>query len=261
MNEIISFKVSDGSTVKLEYSDALHSTLELARKYAKAGYPDKYVIFTEKQAKSSITDGKKTSFDYENGIFLSCILRPTFFSSQASLLGPLSAVALCTALEEHTTNKPGIGWVSDIYCNGKKIGGCAIEGKLTDYTFYEYLIVTFYVKTDEENFPARMSDMVKKVFESGNLSVGMIIAKSILNKFFTVYSSCKSPEKFMDIYKQKFMLYGKKIKYLSNGKKRSCRVVDVSKETCALLVEASSDFFEITSPRSVIIPNKFSQDK
>jgi len=258
--EILTFKASDGSSVKMEYIDSLHSTLELAREYAKAGYPDKYVVFTERQMSSSITSSKHNSEEFEDGIFLSCILRPSFFSSQAGLLGPLSAVALCTALEQHTTKKPGIGWVSDIYCNGKRIGGSAIEGKLTDYTSYEYLIVTFAVRIDKENFPQRLSDMVKKVFESDDLSVGAIIAKSILNKFFTVYASFRTPEKFMDIYKQKFMQYGRKIKYIEDGKKKGCRILDVEKDSCALLVETATGIKEIISPRGVVIPDRFKND-
>ena len=261
MDDIISFRASDGSSVKLECRSTLHSTLELAREYAKAGYPDKYVVFTERQATSSLTAAKHTSGEYENGIFMSCILRPTFFSSQAGPLGPLSAVALCTALEQHTTKKPGIGWVSDIYCGGRRIGGTAIEGKLNDYTSYEYLIVSFAVRTDGDNFPGRLSDMVKKVFESDDLTVGTIIAKSILNKFFTVYSAYKSPEKYMDIYKDRFMLYGKKIKYIEDGRKRGCRVLDVDKSSCSLLVETSSGIKEIRSPRAVIIPDRFKPEK
>lgn len=243
--EIVSFRVSDGNTVKLEHRSTLTSTVELAREYARAGYPDRYVIFTERQGES------------ESGLYMSCILRPSIFPSQAGLIGPLATVAFAAALEEHTSKKLGIGWVSDIYCDGIKVGGCSVEGKLDNFTSYEYMIITFAVKLDERIFPPRLTDMVRTVFEADNTSVAMIIARTVLNKFFMIYRDLKSPEKHMDAYKAKFALAGKKIKYLSDGKKRLARVVDIDKKNCTLIIEAKdSSILRISSPSMVIIPNK-----
>ena len=209
-----SFRDSDGNIIKFEHCDALHSTTELAREYARSGYPDRYVIFTEKQGSSAITKTKLSDGSYEDGMFISCILRPSIFPSQAGLLGPLAAVALVTALEEHTTKKLGIGWVSDIYCDGVRIGGAAIEGKLDSHSTYEYLIVSFAIKMRDADFPPRLTDMIRKVFESENASIPMIIAKTVLTKFFSVYSGLKNPGKHINTYRNKFVLIGKKIKFI-----------------------------------------------
>ncbi len=244
---VISFRVSDGNTVKLEYRSSLPSTVNLARAYANAGYPDRYALFTERLTEEN---GAK-------GMFLSCILRPSIFPSQAGMVGPLAAVALATALEEHTTKKMGIGWVSDIYCDGVKIGGCSVEGKLDNYTSYEYMIVSFAVNLDEKNFPPRLTDMIKQVFETDNSSIAMIIAKTVLNKFFTVYREIKSPEKHMDTYVDKFALKDKKIKYLEDGKKKHGRVISVDKKNCTLIIEdRDGNKLRITSPSGIIIPHR-----
>ncbi|MBP3369925.1 MAG: hypothetical protein J6L85_04145 [Clostridia bacterium] len=245
--DVISFRVSDGNTVKLEYRSSLPSTSNLARSYASAGYPDRYVVFTE----------RLTGENNGKGMFLSCILRPSIFPSQAGMVAPLAALALATALEEHTTKKMGIGWVSDIYCDGNKIGGCTVEGKLDDYTSYEYMIVTFAVHLNEKNFPPRLSDMLRQVFEDNNSSVAMIIAKTVLNKFFAIYRDIKSPEKYMDAYTGKFALSGKKIKYIEDGRKKRGRVIEVDKKNCTLIIEGSDGIqLRINSPSSIIIPNK-----
>lgn len=259
---IINCRMSDGSTVKIEHRPYLDSTTSLARDYAKAGYPDRYVVFTELQSTSAITETKLSDAEFERGVFVSCILRPAFFPAQAGLLGPLSTVALLSALEEHTTKSLGIGWVNDIFCEGEKIGGCAIEGKLDSYSTYEYLIVSFAARTDDTNFPPRLTDMIRKVFESENESIGMLVAKNILNKFFAAYTSLKTPGKYMDIYKRRFILTGKKIKYLRDGKKKVCRVIDVDKDTCTLVAEvAGGEKIKITSPSAVIIPKTVRLDK
>ena len=254
---ILSFRASDGNTVRLEYKESLPSAAALAREYASLGYPDRYIVFTEKQTLTSATGGVVSSSDGEKGIYLSCILRPSIFISQVGLLGPLSAVALSTAMEEHTSKKLGIGWVSDIYCDGKKIGYCLVEGKFFDKTTYEYLIVSFSIKTDDKNFPPRLTDMIKKVFEDDNYSLGMIMAKEIINKFFGIYRNIKNSEKYMDVYLEKFILCGKKIKYIEDGSKKNAKVISVDKNSCSLLIETKDGrLVSVTSPSGVIIPNK-----
>jgi len=259
---ITSFRLFDGSNVKLEYHEALPSTSALAKSYASLGFSDRYVIVTEKQASSQITKTKLSEGEFENGLFISILLRPSFFPSQMGLLGPLSATALLTALEMHSDKAFGIGWLSDIYCEGENLGGVLVEGKLDSYSSFEYMIVSFAIKVDEKKFAPRLTDMIRKVFDKENESVGMIIAKSIINRFFAVYQDIKNPAKHISLYKRRFLLSGKRIKYIKEEKKHRCRVVDVDSESFALICEMpSGERISITSPSSVIIPDKIKLSK
>lgn len=242
----ITMRASDNSIVRLECHTELESTVELAREYAMKGYPDRYAVICEKRSEKE-TDTRK--------LYISCILRPSIFPSQAGLLSSLATVAMVTGLEEHTTKRLGIGWVSNVYCEGKMIGNVSIEGKLDNYTSYEYIIVNFTVRLSADDFPPRLADLVKKVFESDNVSVAAIIAKSILNKFFPLYVTMKSNTKFMNIYRQKFILTGMKIKHITDGRKESCRVVGINTDYCTLLVKKKNGKVEeIKTPAKVIIP-------
>ena len=243
------FRASDGNNVRFEYHDALYNTADLARRYAKAGYPDRYVVFTERQATSSLTGSRLSEGEFEKGIFISCILRPSLFPSQAGLIGPLSTLALATALENHTKKKISIHWLNDIFCDGKKIGGCHIEGKFDGHTSYEYMIISFAVRLDSKNFPPLLTDMVKQVFEPANLSIGTVIAKNILNKFFTIYKDIRSASKYMEAYKNKLSLLNKKVRYISGDSKIPARVVDVDKQTGNLILKLRrGDLIKINSP-------------
>ena len=255
MNQnIISMRASDGSIVKLECHDSLVSTAKLTREYAKLGYPDRYVVMTEKRTRLD-SDGKIKGYD--TGIFMSCILRPSIFPSQATLISPMSAVALAQALEEHTDSKIGIGWVGSIYCDGRHIGGVNIEGKLDSFTSYEYLIISFSVILNEKKFPARVSDLIKKVFATEPNSVPLIITKNILNKFFPLYHNLKNSAKFMDAYRQKFILRGERVTYLENGKKRRYKVMGTDAKNCALLLEGRDKrVFSVYTPTNVIAPRR-----
>ena len=254
---VITFRASDGNTVKLEYNESLPSVADLARKYAREGYPDRYVVFAEKQTAASAVGNSVSENEPEPGLYLSCILRPSIFPSQASFLGALSAVALSSALEEHTMQKIGIGWVSDIYCGGSKIGYTSVEGKLDSYNSYEYLIVSFAVRLEGKKFAPRLTDMVRRVFEDGNLSIPMIMAKTVLNRFFAIYREIKNPAKHLNHYAMKFALTDKKIKFIDSGKKKSARVVGINKSNLALILETKDGTrLDITSPSSVILPSK-----
>ena len=242
----VSMRASDNSIVKLECHTRVESCAAIAREYAKSGGADRFAVISE--------------YDFKNGgeacgVYMSLLLRPSFFPSQAGLLSSLATVALVKALEEHTTSRIGIGWVSSVYCEGKQIGGVTIEGKLDNYTTYEYIIINFSARLSAEDFPPRLTDLVRKVFESDNNSIATIIAKNILNKFFPLYANLKSPAKFMQTYHQKFILSGVKTKYIEDGKKKSCKVLSVRPEDCALIVEKrDKGILEITTPASVIIP-------
>ena len=249
-DKIISIRESDGNIVTLESHKILHSTSRLARKYAQNGQPDRYAVLSEaiKHPDGSI----------ERGMFLSLILRPSFFPSQASLLGALSAVATVKALEEHTSKHIGLGWVSDIYCDGVRIGNTTIEGKLNDYTAYEYLIVSFSVRLDQKSFPPRLNDLIVEVFESGKDTMALIIAQNVLAKFFSLYGHLRNPSKFMDTYSEKFLLRGVKIKYDGGEKRCTCRVTGIDARTGALLINLRgvSDEHPVTSPSLVTIPKR-----
>ncbi len=255
-NNIISIRGLDGNIIKMEIYSSLPSVTDLTREYAKNGYPDRYAVFSERQYKSPLTGSKSSSREFEYGMFLSLILRPSFFPAQASLLGALSATAMITALEEHTTKNLGLGWVSDIYCEGEKCGSVAIEGKLDDYTAYEYLIVTFAIRLENKNFPPRLTDIISEVFEKDNTSIPVIIAKNVINKFLSFYTNIKTSNAFMSIYKSRFALIGASAKYEVGDKKRNCTIFSVEDDG-SIKVDVSGTKITIRSPSQITMPKRY----
>ena len=258
MAKNVIMRTKDGKILHLECHDSLPSTHALARTYARAGYADGYVVFSEKQTEYNSVGQKITDGSAEHGVYLSCILRQSIFASQVGFLGALSTVAFITALEEQTDKHLGIGWVSDIFCEGERIGTIATEGKLDASTAYEYIIISFTVKITEEYFPPRLSDMIKRVFESENTSMPLIIAKNILSKFFAVYPKrLKAPEKLMDNYKRKFILAGVNTKYFEDGKKKRCKILGIDGADGRLIIETKDGTIKhISGNRNIIIPDK-----
>lgn len=257
MKSIVTYRETDGGIINFEAHTSLKSTLELARYYAaEKNYPDRYVVYSDRRRRVK-TANSEVEIETESGIFMSCILRPSIFPSQAAFLNAMSAAATAVALEEHTDAQIGIGWVSDIYCDGVKIGGVSIEGKLDNFTTYEYIIVTFTLKTNKESFPPRLTDMIRKVFESENTSVNMIIARNILSKFFKFYANLKTPSKFMNEYAHKFALRGNKVKYFRDDKWHAHKVLGVDSRTGALIIDNGiKPDIHVTSPTLISTPKK-----
>lgn len=246
---VLTMRANDGAIIKFESHVALESTAEIARRYAAEGYPDRYVVFTDKRVNA---DGS-----IEDGIFMSVLLRPSIFPSQAPLLGAMSATAMAVALGEHTDVPLGIGWVSDLYADGIRIGESTLEGKLDNFTSYEYIIITYSVKVSENIFPPRLTDMIKEVFEEGNTSTIMIMAKNLVHRFFALYANLKSSSKFMDVYMEKFILRGKRVKYFDGQRKRTLRVLNVDSKNGSLVLEGHDGKpLAVSSPSNVQIPKR-----
>lgn len=258
MARAVVMRTHEGRSLHIECHDSLPSVHNFARSCARLGYPDGYVIFSEEQTAANSLGETLKKQKKERGIYISCILRPSISPSQAGFLGPLSAVACVNALQEQTKAKIGIGWISDIFCNGKKIGKIMMEGKLKDAYSYEYIIVSFTLKTSEDDFPPRLPDLVKKVFERDNTSISLIVAKNILSKFFSLFTQkIKTPEKFMDIYSRNFVLRGIKTTCTHDGKKQNCKILNVDKTNCSLIVEGRGGaIIEILNPRNIFVPNR-----
>lgn len=257
----ISIRESDGNIVTIEAHRSLPSTVALIREYAKNGKPDRFVVFAEGLEH---TDGT-----IQKGVYMSILLRPSFFPSQASLLGCMTGAAMLSALEEHTTSHLGLGWINDIYCDGKKIGNATIEGRLDDFKAYEYLIITISLTLNEKRFPPRLTDLIVEVFESGKSSISLIIARNIISKFFRFYSNLKNSAKFMDIYTTRFMLRGRRVKFEFEGKKRRCKVQGVDTKTGELIVSVPTISTEyriasrslVTTPKRIPVKKSKKQSK
>ena len=255
----VTVRVPDGGIARLECHASLPSTSALAKDYANSGYPDRYIVFTDT---IETTETKKNKQITKHGVFLSCILRPSIFTSQVGLLPHLASVAFVTALEEHTSKTLGIGWISDIFCEGTKIGGVSVEGKLDGNFNYEYIIVNFSAELSEESFPPRLADMVRKVFESENTSVSMIIAKNILNKFFPLFANLKNHGKFMETYSKKFVQRSAFAKYMDDGKRKKCKILSVDPENGALIVEsAEKKIIKLASQKNIVISKKLRRSR
>ncbi len=253
---VLTYRTADGNVLPIEYHASLTSTAALARDYARQGYPDRYCVFTQAQTDASLTGAHTDGSCAEGGVFVSCILRPLFFPAQAAFLGELCAVALATALEKHTDKPMDIGWISDIFCEGRRIGGCALESKLDAFTAYEYLIVTFAVRVDERIFPNRLSDLMKQVFSDNRATAPLRMCESILDRFFSLCRDLQNPKKFMDDYRRRFAMAGLPVHYLDGDKRRRGKILGVDESGRLLVEPRRGDILKLSGRSRLLLPSR-----
>ncbi len=250
--KILTVESKYGPPVKMFCFESLPSVAALAKTYAKNGSADRTCIF-------SPIDGEKTKKDKKGrdvparGLYLSLILRPLFFPQQAAFINHLSASALATTLENYTELPIGIGWVSDVFAESLKIGGVTVESRLDRYSGYEYLILHFAAEIDEKIFPVRLSDLMRRVFEGDFSSQELLIASSLLDRFFALYAEYQNTANFINDYRSRFVMNGLTAIYTRGGRKRKCKLLGIDADTGKLRVEMPNGAIVDFSGRSGLI--------
>jgi len=107
--------------------DATDSTNEEAKRLARAGAPDKTVVWARSQTGGKGRAGRAWVSPPGN-LYVSLILRPEVPAMQAAELGFVAALALVQALDELA---PGLDlafkWPNDVLLAGRKLAGILIE--------------------------------------------------------------------------------------------------------------------------------------
>ncbi|GEM_PF-2635178 len=235
-SKVLTVESKYGPPITMYCFDSLPSVAELAKERAKSGAPDRTCIFAPID-ESRVKKDKKGRDVPTRGVYLSLIMRPLFFPQQAGFMSHLSASALATTLETYTELPIGIGWVSDVFADTEKIGSVNIENRLDRFSGYEYMIFHFAVEIDEKIFPVRLSDMMRRVFEGNFTSQELLMASSLLDKFFSLYAQYQNTSKYINDYRYRFVMNGLSATYTRGGRKKKCKLLGIDAETGKLRVE------------------------
>ena len=148
----------------------------------------------------------------DSGVYFSIILRPKVSPEKCVLLTSATAVAVCEAIEELTSQKAEIKWLNDVYVNSKKCAGIILEG-VFDLNGGEdnYIIVGIGVNVTTVDFPEEFS---KRAGSVGALSRNALVAK-VVNKLVKICENLESRE-YLEEYKRRCFVLKKTITVLKN---------------------------------------------
>lgn len=112
---------------RIEYHEAISSTMDEAFRLGMAGADEGTLICAEGQAKGRGRLGRTWASPKGKGIYTSLILRPKLQPSLVSQLTLLCAVAVTQAIEAVAGVKASIKWPNDLMINNKKVVGILTE--------------------------------------------------------------------------------------------------------------------------------------
>ena len=136
----------------------------------------------------------------------------------------LAAVATAKAIEKLSGEKVAIKWVNDIYLGNKKL--CGILSERIDNAVVIGIGVNLSVKV----FPEEIKDIAV------NLKTDISRNKLAVQITNNILALLSSNEDFMQYYREKSILIGKKIAYIKNGETYTGIALDID-DSGALVVE------------------------
>ncbi|MGI6029464.1 MAG: biotin--[acetyl-CoA-carboxylase] ligase [Candidatus Heteroscillospira sp.] len=154
----------------------------------------------------------RSFFSPEGSVYMSLAFRVDAEIADAVKLTTAASVAVARAVESLTDYRPAIKWVNDVYLDGKKICGILTEG-VTDMESgrVRHMVIGIGLNCGSEPFPPELRDVAASI-DRGNVSRSRFIAA-----ITTELVNCIEGAPFMDDYRARSCVLGKRIKCIRNG--------------------------------------------
>ncbi|MBE6870405.1 MAG: biotin--[acetyl-CoA-carboxylase] ligase [Ruminococcaceae bacterium] len=214
------------------------STNTVLREQAEKGAEHGSVFVASSQSAGRGRMGRSFFSPDDTGIYMSILLRPSFDAEKASLITCAAAVAVCKAIEKVCGADVRIKWVNDIFLGGKKVCGILTEasfsmesGKLE----YAVLGIGINVYKPEGGFPCEIESIAGYIAEKREKKLRSRLTAQIINEFFSIYGEYEAFD-FVDEYKARSFVIGKKVKIIRGDTVKNATVTDIDGK-CRLLVE------------------------
>lgn len=184
-------------------------------------------------------------FSSGGGIYMSLAL-PADIAPEPKLCTIAAAVAVCRVIDKISDSTPGIKWVNDIFCGGKKVCGILCEGILTpDATGLLAVIVGIGMNLylDKKDFPEELRDIAGSVFPNST-SKNEIIAM-LASEIIDILKEMTRKE-IAEEYKSRLFILGMNVTYKRDNIEYSGIAEDIN-EYGNLIVNTGSEKVVLSS--------------
>lgn len=163
------------------------STMDIAKEYARKGYPEWTVIVAEEQI-SGRGRMKRKWISPKGGLWFSIILRPKFEPKYIIHIGLIIALSITEILIEKYGLDAKVKWPNDVYINNVgKIAGILVESSITRYKI-DFIIAGIGLNTNVDKKYLRDLMATSLLELLGRRVDNEIILKYIINKIKLYYS-------------------------------------------------------------------------
>jgi len=168
-------------------------------------------------------------------LYMSLLIKQKISAETALSITTVAAVAVARAIEKHTSRKPLIKWVNDIYIDDKKVCGILTEAKTAENGIIEYAVLGIGVNLHKpkNGIDDSISDIADCVLEDDEYVANELTA-DIINYFYEYFGK----NDYIDEYISRSYLDGRTVSFYENGALLSGRVIGIDKK-CSLLVDVN----------------------
>lgn len=218
--------------------DTVASTNDYVKELAAKGAPEGTVVIASHQTKGKGRLGRSFYSPGGSGLYLSILLRPKLSLSECLLITTSAAVAVADAIDRATGKQAMIKWVNDVFLNGKKICGILTEAS-TDIEVggLSWAVVGIGINLTEPDggFPDEIKDIAGAVFDRSENVSAAEIAAALIKRFFELYGGI-SDRSFLESYRKRSILLGKKVRVIRGGEQIPAQALEIDRD-CRLFVK------------------------
>lgn len=234
-----------GRMIILEESEQPIAGNAPLQELAQRGQEEGYVLFSElPKCPLGDCDGP--------GMFLSILTRPTLPVQEAGILSAVAAVAAARAIEKLSESRIRIRWVNDLFHSEDKLCAMVTSSRLSPEGQLEYAVIGMSLCLSNNHFPPKLGDVIRRVFNGELRELPSRLSEAIALEFFTIYDRLKIDRSFMEEYRLRSMVMGKRVKVLVADTYIRGKVVGIDDHAC-LTVETRSGAQMTISSRSEIV--------
>lgn len=218
--------------------DTVDSTNNYLKKMAKSGAENFTVVISKSQSSGKGTH-KRSFISKEGGVYLSILLETNLRDFNATLITPMTAVAVSDSITQISGKNPMIKWVNDIYLENKKVCGILCESIVSTKTGKRYIIVGIGVNLfkPSPDFDEEIREIAGSIFENFDKNIKNQFIYDLLEKFYFYYENLQE-KSFLEKYRTDNFILGKKIKFSIEGRLYTATALEID-DDCRLVVELS----------------------
>ncbi len=205
------------------------STNTELKAHAEKGGADGTVLIALEQTAGRGRLGRSFYSPKDTGLYMSILLRPDFSASEALNITACAAVAASMAIDTAANVETQIKWVNDIYLGRKKVCGILTEASIDfESGGLNYAVLGIGINLNTSVFPDELQNIAVSVSKD-NTEMRPFVSSEFLNRFFGYYNNLSAHE-FLNEYRSRSMLTGKKITFIRGNEEFNGEVTGIDDE-------------------------------
>ena len=225
---------------RFHWVDQTGSTNDDLKVLARQGAPHGTVLIADRQSGGHGRMGRAFHSPGGVGIYFSILLRPDCQPGQLMHLTCATAVAMCDAVEQAASFRPGIKWTNDLVCGKHKLGGILTELGLSAKGSVDYAIIGIGI-----NCCQRKSDLPQEIRDIA-ASLSMVtgrdidraaVAAAMMDTLAAMDRNLlRSKAEILDRYRKDCITIGQEISLLRVGEAvRHGKAIDMDDDGCLIV--------------------------